>query len=208
MVFYQEGTLRFSADSAFVTLADSNTTVALSAASGHENWRLSHSSAPLVTALSADERTLFVLSGIFLRPGFAPTLVALDTNSGEQRWEVNPTAGTGRNIVGGLSSAAGDSVLLLSGQGMGANALLALDTRTGTGTAWSLGTDLEETLVAVTPLLVGDLDGGKNIFACAYRVTGGGTGAVQTLYALDRSTGTSKPTVVSLSCSCCRRTQS
>ena len=185
VIFYQDGTLRFSAASAFAT--DGNATVALDAATGARRWRFDgRNGAPLVTALSMDEKTIYVLCGDWMQPGAAPSLFALDVDSGVQRWMASPPAEP--RVAGGLRSAAGGSVVLLFGQGMGANALLALDADSGATTEWSLGMG-DETLAAVTPLTLSAQDSGKTLYVCVYRVLAGGAGAQQTLHALDAASG-------------------
>jgi hypothetical protein len=73
-------------------------------------------------------------------------LFALSAVSGTLQWQASLP--TGCNVLGGLATAGGDTVVLLSGAGPGLdNALVALDARTGAVTEWSLGT--EQQLAAI-----------------------------------------------------------
>eukprot|EP01047_Picozoa_sp_COSAG01_P068820 COSAG01_NODE_10033_length_2269_cov_2.484793_4_plen_285_part_00 len=153
VTFFAQGTLRFSTDGAYVyATVGSNTTCGVDAASGGLWWIFDTGAPPLVTALSEDGTYLYVISGALFEDS-APMLTKLNAQSGSLQWQV--TLPTGISIVGGLASAAGDTVVLLSGLGGGLdNVVVALDAVTGTMWRWSRGTDRQ--LAAVEPLLLSE----------------------------------------------------
>eukprot|EP01043_Picozoa_sp_COSAG02_P009367 COSAG02_NODE_316_length_24889_cov_9.418556_15_plen_452_part_00 len=181
VIFYKQGTLRFSTDGADVYTTVGNTTRGVDAASGGLWWIFDHGAPPLLTSLSDDGFYLYVISGAWFGNSVA-TLTKLNAQSGSLQWKL--TLPTGISVIGGLATAAADTVVLLYGQeGTLDNVLVALDAETGTLWQWSRGTDQQ--LAAVEPLLLSDDT--ETIYVCLAEFDG--DAVHQTLHSLHAATG-------------------